>query len=77
MKTLSMEERVIYALGGKDGLTVNECTKFIGTTELRKCVSELKRKGYKIIDKWESGFNRHGIPSRWKRYKLIGQVRSI
>lgn len=77
MKELTMEERVIDALGGRKGLTVNECTRFIGTTELRKRVSDLKQKGYKIVDRWETGLNRHGFPTRFKRYFLIGKVRSI
>lgn len=70
----TLQDRVIDALGHRKGLTVSECQKFIGTTELRKRVSDLKSKGYKIVDRWETGLNRHGNVVKFKRYFLIGRV---
>lgn len=55
------------------GITVKECEREIGTTELRKRISELKDRGYNITDVWEEGFNRVGHPTRFKRYFLISE----
>lgn len=55
------------------GITCKECEKEIGTTELRKRICDLKDKGYKIIDVWETGVNRVGVETRYKRYFLISE----
>lgn len=57
-----------YMKKHRSGLTVKECEHLFGTTELRKIVSDLKANGKKIGDIWETGVNRFGIKTRWKRY---------
>ena len=53
---------------GRRGITVREANEVIGTTELRKIMSTLREKGYKVHDIWEDGLNRYGNPVRYKRY---------
>lgn len=55
------------------GLTVKQCIDNLGTTELRKIISDLKIEGYEFADTWETGTNRFGEPTRYKRYFLIGR----
>lgn len=57
------------------GITVLECTEVLGTTELRKIISRLRDKGYKVIDIWEVGENKFGDEVRYKRY-MVERVES-
>ena len=53
------------------GITVSECKDVLGTTELRKLMSEFRRSGqYKVISVWEKGDNKFGKECRYKRYFL-------
>ena len=60
-----------YLTKNKGGLTVKECMDKLGTTELRKVVSDLRASGVKIADIWEHGTDRYGMPTRYKRYFLL------
>jgi len=55
-------------------ITVNDCKEVLGTTELRKIVSDLRisliPEGYTIDDVWEMSVNRFGDKVRYKRYFL-------
>ena len=53
---------------GRRGITVREATEVLGTTELRKIMSDMKEKGYKVVTVWEEGLNRYGNMVRYKRY---------
>ena len=66
-------DRIIGYLRKHKSLTVSECEDKLGTTELRKRVSQLKRRGFKIEGIWEPGVNRVGVPTRFKRYYLVGE----
>lgn len=58
-----------YLLDGKS-LTVKGCQELFGTTELRKAISVLKRKGFAIVKDWECGIDRNGNPTHYKRYSI-------
>jgi hypothetical protein len=68
------QNRVYKYLQTHKFLTVNDCKEILGTTELRKIVSDLRIKliseGYTIDDVWETSFNRFGDKVRYKRYFL-------
>ena len=68
------EQRVYKYLQTHKFLTVNDCKEILGTTELRKIVSDLRIKlipeGYTIDNVWETSFNRYGDKVRYKRYFL-------
>lgn len=62
-----------YLTKNRGGLTVKECIDKLGTTELRKVVSDLRASGFKVADTWETGVNRYGMKTRYKRYFLLGK----
>ena len=64
-------QRIVDYMKTHYGITCRECEREIGTTELRKRISELKQKGYIIVDFWEEGVNRVGVKTRYKRYYLM------
>jgi hypothetical protein len=68
------QNRVYKYLQTHKFLTVNDCKEILGTTELRKIVSDLRisliPEGYTIDDVWETSFNRFGDKVRYKRYFL-------
>lgn len=67
-----MEQLIVkYLQTHRTGLTVKECQEKLGTTELRKRISDLKDKGYVFTTVWEYGVNRHGMPTKYKRYWLL------
>lgn len=68
------EQRVYKYLQTHPYITVNDCKEVLGTTELRKIVSDLRisliPEGYTIDSVWETSFNRFGDNVRYKRYFL-------
>ena len=69
------DNRVLcYLKENRSGLTVVECLQRLKTTELRKIVSNLNDKGYKIGSVWEKGTNSLGDPVRFKRYFYLGRA---
>ena len=74
---LNREDVILnYLTKNKGGLTVKECMDKLGTTELRKVISNLRASGFKVADTWERGLNRYGMPTRYKRYFLLGKGKS-
>lgn len=71
MKLSFLEGKVLDYLAENKSITVQECIKKIGTTELRKIISNLKEKGFIICDIWEKGVNRYGDSTRYKRYFIL------
>ena len=47
-------------------ITVLQCIKHLHTTELRKYISRLRQRGYKIEDEWKR--NKYG---EYKMYRLV------
>jgi hypothetical protein len=68
------EQRVYKYLQTHHYITVNDCKEVLGTTELRKIVSDLRIKlmseGYTIDSIWTESYNRFGDKVRYKRYFL-------
>lgn len=50
-------------------LSVQEAFRLFHTTELRKVIDRLRKRGYEIITCWESG-SRDGRTIRYKRYSI-------
>lgn len=74
MKAMGTHNIVLkYLQSHRGGLTVKGCGEMLGTTELRKIVSDLKDAGWIIGDVWETGTNRYGETTRYKRYFLLGK----
>lgn len=64
-------DRIVNYMKKNRFITVRECQKYIGTTELRKMICELKDKGYTIGDVWTEETDRYGNIVRFKRYFII------
>lgn len=64
-------DRIVAYMKKNRFITVRECQKYIGTTELRKMICELKDKGYTIGDVWAEENDRYGNTARFKRYFII------
>lgn len=74
MKAMGTHNIVLkYLQSHRGGLTVKDCIDNLGTTELRKIISDLKDDGWQFSDVWETGTNRWGEPTRYKRYFLLGR----
>lgn len=74
IKICPRDNRILqYLKENKSGLTVVECQQKLKTTELRKVVSNLCDKGYKIGSVWKSGLNSFGEKTRYKRYFYLGR----
>ena len=58
-----------YFIGG-GSLTVKKAWKMFGTTELRKVVSRLRRRGYPISSEWITDTSAQGVTNRIKLYKM-------
>lgn len=65
-----------YQYGNTKGITVKECIDVLGTTELRKIISNLKNKGFRVVDIWETDINRFGEEVRYKRYLIRKAVKN-
>lgn len=51
------------------GITVRECEEVLGSTELRKIISTIRKDNrFRVFDIWEDGENKFGEPTRYKRY---------
>ena len=52
------------------GMTITEATAkdMLAIGKLSARISEMRRMGYPISDKWERGKNKYGDPIRYKRY---------
>lgn len=62
-------EFLMRRYGNTKGITVKECNDVLGTTELRKIISELRRHGFVVTDIWEDNTNRFGdVDGKHKRY---------
>ena len=68
------EQRVYKYLQTHHYITVNDCKEVLGTTELRKIVSDLRIKliseGYTLDSIWTESISLYGDKVRYKRYFL-------
>lgn len=69
-------ERIINYMKEKGSITGKECSREIGTGELRRRIRDIKDIGYEIGDVWETGENRVGAPTRYKRYFILKEPES-
>jgi hypothetical protein len=58
-----------YLLQNK-GITSQEAIKYLGDTRLSATIFNLRNKGFKIKDIWETDVNRYGEDVRYKKYFL-------
>lgn len=63
-------DRILRHLKDYGSLTSLEAITEYGIMRLASRVSELRKKGYNIQVKYESGRNRYGEPVSWARYYM-------
>lgn len=52
-----------------------EAFRDLGITKLATRISEMKKMGYKFADEWCTHENRYGVEVRYKRYRLIENIK--
>lgn len=57
-------------------ITQREATIELSIERLASRISELKREGFPIVSKYETGTNRFGRPTRYKRYFYDEEAKS-
>lgn len=55
-------------------LTKDSAKKLTGAEDYRKRISELRREGYPIADRWQTGTSRYGHACRFKEYYMEGKI---
>lgn len=63
------QQQILAWLLQGGSLSVQEAFRRFHTTELRKVIDRLRKRGYEIITRWEDG-TRDGRPIRYKRYSI-------
>lgn len=66
----TLKDEVLRYLRECRSITVKECVSEIGTTELRKIISDLIADGVKIKKEHCVGKNRYGRTTHFNRYSL-------
>lgn len=60
-----------YLRKHKNGMTSKDAFEYLGIIQMPKRIWILKKLGYKISTKTETGVNRYGKPVHYTRYTLI------
>lgn len=63
------QQQILACLLQGGSLSVQEAFRRFHTTELRKVIDRLRKRGYEIITRWEDG-TRDGRAIRYKRYSI-------
>ena len=66
-------KRILAYLLGGGVLTVTKALQMFHTTELRRVVTTLTRKGHRIDSRWCEGESGDGRKTRFKEYYLVAK----
>lgn len=72
----NQNEQVKDYLKKYKSITQMEATNDLGITRLASRIADIKREGFPIVSKYETGTNRFGRPTRYKRYFYDEEARS-
>ena len=61
-------ERIVADCREHGSITQMEATRELGNTRLGARIWDLKHRGYEVTDVWETGTDRFGDATRYKRY---------
>lgn len=67
---MTIEQRIVDYMKTNGSISVLEAAINIGTMDLRKRISDLRKSGLSIRSEWEESKNRYGDTVRYKRYYL-------
>lgn len=68
------EIKILVYMFEHGGITVNEAKEHVHTTECRKCISNLRAKGIRVLDEWIPVTRADGVKTKIKRYFLPHEV---
>lgn len=63
-------QRIIDYIVKHGSISSSEAMDDLGCFRLASRIHDLKKRGYPIVDKWETGMNRYGEDTRYKTYSL-------
>lgn len=69
-KKKNQKERIVDYIKDFGSITHLEAVRDLGCQRLASRISELKKMGYPIVSEFETGKNRYGEPTHYKRYSL-------
>ena len=67
---MTQKERILKYMDDFGSITTLEAVVDLGIMRLASRIHELRQSGYNIVDKFETGKNRYGEPTAYKRYWL-------
>ena len=67
---MTQKERIINYIKQFGSITSLDAYKDLGITQLGARIDQLKKDGYRFKTEWESGKNRFGDKTDYKRYYL-------
>ena len=67
---MTQKERIINYIKQFGSITSLDAYKDLGITQLGARIDQLKKDGYRFKTEWESGKNRFGEKTDYKRYYL-------
>jgi len=67
----SQKVAIIAYLRNGGTLTKKNAAQLFGAEDYRKRISELRRAGFDIRDRWKTGKSRYGHTERYKEYYLV------
>lgn len=68
-------ERILKYMDDFGSITTREAVVDLGIMRLGSRIHELRRGGYNIVDKYETGKNRYNEPTTYKRYWIDKEQR--
>ena len=74
LSALSQKKEILRHLQAGVILTKANAKALTGAEDYRKRISELRRAGYQILDRWVSGTNRYGHHERFKEYYMVAEA---
>lgn len=69
----NQRERILQYINDFGSITNLDAIRDLGCQRLASRISELKKMGYPIIGEFETGKNRYGEPTHYKRYSMMKQ----
>lgn len=70
MRLTPQQELVLEYMREFGSITQRDGVYYLGISDTRKRISELRRLGYKIVGEKEKGINRRGNKTEYTRYRL-------
>jgi hypothetical protein len=68
---MNQEKRILKYIDDFGSITPLEAMADLGVMRLASRISDLKRRGIKIVSEWEKGTNRYGEKTKYKRYRRM------